>query len=133
MRRNRSFLSKIIHGHTRTVLQGDNIYIMTQAPEKGKKPCLPHGLSMANTYTEMTTGSKHVTIVIRNQTAAPIITGRGIKVAQVTAANRVPPVEVMHGTLEKLDEMQGIQWTEMSIAQRRETLLQQLDLSRLEG
>ena len=39
---------------------------MTQAPEKGEEPCLPHGLSMLNTYTEKTTGSKHVTIVIKN-------------------------------------------------------------------
>ena len=114
-----AFLSKIVHGHTKTVLLGKNMYVMTKTPEKGKEPCLPHGVSVANTYTKMTTGNRHVAVVIKNQTAAPITIGKGIKVAQVVAANRVPPVEDMPRTLEKLDEMQGIQWTEMSIAQRK--------------
>ena len=33
------FLSKIVHGHTKTVLLGNNMYVMTQAPEKGEEPC----------------------------------------------------------------------------------------------
>ena len=90
------------------MLLGNNMYIMTQAPEKGEEPCLPHGLSMVNTFTEMTTGSRCVTVVIQNQTAAPIIISKGIKVTWAMAANRVPPVEVRTGTLEKLDDMQGI-------------------------
>ena len=102
-----AFSSKIVHGHTKTVLLGKNIYVMMQAPEKGKEPSLPHGPSVVNTYTEMTTGSRHVTIVIKNQTAVPIVIGKGIKATQVVAANRVPPVKVMPGTLEKLDEIQG--------------------------
>ena len=77
----------------------------------------------------MTTGSRHVTIVIKNQTAAPIIISKGLKVAQVLAANRAPPIEVMPRTLKKLDKMQAVQWTKMSIEYRKETLLQQLDLS----
>ena len=48
-----AFSSEIGHGCTKTVLQGSGMYVMTQAPEKGEEPCLPHGLS----YTEMTTGS----------------------------------------------------------------------------
>ena len=56
------------------------MHVMTQAPEKGKEPYLAHGLSMANTYNEMTTGSRHVAIVIKNETAAPIIIGKGIRV-----------------------------------------------------
>ena len=51
----------------------------------------------------------------------------------VVAANRVPPMKVMTGTLEKLDEMQGIWQTRVSIECRKEKLLQQLDLSGLEG
>ena len=76
-----AFSSKIVQGHTKTMLLGNNMYIMTQAPEKGKEPCLPHGLSMVNTYTEMIIGSRCVTIVIKNQTAVPIIVGQGVKVA----------------------------------------------------
>ena len=82
---------------------------MTQAPEKGEEPCLPHSLSVVNTYNEMTSGSRHVTVGIKNQTAALIIIGKGINVTQVVAANRVPPIEVMPGTLAKIKEMQGVQ------------------------
>ena len=103
-----AFSSQILHGHTKTVLQGNGMYMMTQAPEKGEEPCLPHGLCVANTYNETTTGSKHVPIVIKNQMAAPITISKGIKIAWVIAANRVPPVEMVPGMLEKLDEIQGI-------------------------
>ena len=92
-----------------------------------------HGLSIVNTYTEMTTRIKHVAVVIKNQTVVPIIIGKGIKVTWVVAANRVPPVEVRPGTLEGLDEKQGIWQTRKSIEHRKEMLLQQLDLSGLEG
>ena len=98
-------LSKIAHGCTKMVLLGNNMYIMTQAPEKGEEPCLPHGLHVVNTCTELTTGSRCVTVVIKNQTAVPINFSKGIKIA----ANRVPPVEVIPGTLEKVDKIQGIQ------------------------
>ena len=101
------FLSKIVHGHTKTVLLGNNLYIMRQALDKGEQPCLPHCLSVANTYTEMTTGSRCAAVMVQNQTAAPIIISKGINVPWVVAANRAPPVEVMPGTLQKLDEMQG--------------------------
>ena len=43
------------------------------------------------------------------------------------------PVEVVSGTLEKLDEMHSIQQTRVSVQKRREVLFQQLDLSGLEG
>ena len=67
------------------------MYIMTQAPEKGEEPCLPHGLCMANTYTKMTTRSKHVAVVIKNQMAVLITIGKGVWIAHVVAVNRVPP------------------------------------------
>ena len=124
--------SQIMHGHTKTVLWGNNMYVMTQAPKKGEEPWLPHGLYMANTYTEMTTGSKHVAIVIKNQMDALITIGKGIKITQGVAANSATPVEVIHGTLEKVDEIQGIGQTQMMIEWQKETLLQQLDLSGLE-
>ena len=84
------------------------MYIITQALDMGEESCLPHGVSVANTYTEMTTGSKHVAIVIKNQTVTLITIGKGIKITWVVAANGKPSIEVMPGTLENLDEMQGI-------------------------
>ena len=51
---------------------------------------MPHGLCVVKTYTKMTTGSRHVAIVIINQMAALITIGKGIKITQAEAANRVP-------------------------------------------
>ena len=98
-------MSKIVHGHTKTVLLGNNMYLITQAPEKGEEHHLPHGLIVVNTYTNMTTGSRHVAIMIKNQTAVPFIIGKAVKVTWVVAAKSIPPVKVMPGTLKKLDEM----------------------------
>ena len=112
---------------------GSNMHMMTQALEGGGGPCLPHGLSIMNTYTEMTTGSKWVAVMVKNLTATLITIAKGVKVTQVVATNAVPYMEVVPGTLEKLDEIQGIQQTRMSVEQRRETLFQQLELPGLEG
>ena len=95
-----------MYGHTKTVLWGNNMYVMTQAPEKGEEPFFPHCLCVANTYTRMTTGSKGVVVVIKNQTAVLITISKGVKITWVVVVNRVPPIEVMPGTLEKLDKMQ---------------------------
>ena len=43
--------------------------------------------------------------------ATPITIAKGIKVTKVIAANVVPLVEVTHNTLEKLDQIQGVQQT----------------------
>ena len=79
-----------MHGCTKTVLLDNNMYVMTQAPEKAVEPCFPHGLSIMSAYTEMITGRKLVAIVIKNQTAGPITIDKGIKVTQVVAVNKVP-------------------------------------------
>ena len=118
-----AFSSKTVHGCMKTVLLGNNMYAVTQAPEKGEEPCLQHSLSMVNTYSKMTTGSSYVAVVNKNQTDALIIICKGIKVTWVVAANRVPSVEVIPGTLEMLNVMQGIQQTRMSIELRKEMLL----------
>ena len=36
-----AFSSQIVHGQKKTVLQGNNMYIMTQASEKGEEPSCP--------------------------------------------------------------------------------------------
>ena len=50
----------------------------------------------------------------------PITIAKGVKVTQVVTANAVLKVEVATRTLEKLDEVQGIQQTKMSVERRRE-------------
>ena len=71
--------------------------------------------------------------MVKNLTAAPVTITRGVKIAQVVAVNPMPRVEISPGMLEKLDEMQGFQRSKISVEQRKEALLQQLDLSGLEG
>ena len=44
-----TFLSKIIHGQMKTLLLGNNMYVMTQSLKEGDGPHLPHGLSIVNT------------------------------------------------------------------------------------
>ena len=63
----------------------------------------------------MTTRSKWVAGVVKILAAMPIPIAKGIKVTQVVAENAVVLVEVVSGTLEKLDEKQGIQETRMLV------------------
>ena len=53
-----TFLSKIIHGQTKTTLLGNNINLMMQSLKGGDGPHLPHVLSVVNTYTKVTSGNK---------------------------------------------------------------------------
>ena len=62
----------------------------------------------------------------------PLTIVKGIKVNQVVTANEVPPVGLTPDTPEDLHEIQGIQWTKMTVEQRKKLLLQQLDLSGLD-
>ena len=68
-----------------------------------------------------------------NLMAILITIAKGVKVAQVVAANVVSPVKLTPRSLERLDKIQGSQQMRMSVEWRKETLFQQLDLSGLEG
>ena len=69
---------------------------------------------------------------MKNLTTVLITIAKGVKVTQIVAVIAVPPVDLASKTLEELDEVQGIQWTKMSVERRKEVLLQQLDLSGLD-
>ena len=71
-------------------------------------------------------------MVVKNLTAISVTIAKGLKVTQVVAMNAVPPVKVIPKTLEKLNEIQGIQQTMIMIEQRKRLLFQQLDLSGLD-
>ena len=76
---------------------------------------------------------KQVAVIEKNLMAILITVTKGINVTHVVGANGVPQMEVVSGTLETLDEIQGIQQTRMLVEWRRNVLFQQLDLSGLEG
>ena len=105
----------------KTMFLGSNMYVLIKTLEED------HSLSVMNTYSEMTTRSKCIVVVVKNQTTVPITIAKGIKFTQALAANVAPKVEVVLGTLEKLDEMQGVQRVKMSTGQGKEALFQQLD------
>ena len=85
------------------------MHIMAQSLKGGDGPHLPHGLNVVNVYTKVISGSKWVAVVVKNLTVTLITIAKGVKVAQVIAANVIPQVEVTSNTLEKLDEIRGIQ------------------------
>ena len=85
-----TFLSKIIHGQVKTMLLGNNMQVMTQALNGGDGPHLPHGPSVVNMYIKVISGSKWVTVVVKNLMAALITIAKGAKVTQVVAVNAVP-------------------------------------------
>ena len=111
---------------------GSNMHVMMQDLEEGNGSPLPHGLSILNTCTKMTTGNKWLVVIVKNLTTVLITIATEIKIAQVEAVNAIPQVGAVPGMLEKLDEMQEIQRTKMSVEQRKEALFQQLNLSGLE-
>ena len=122
------FSSKIIHAHTKTMFLGSNMHVMMQTLEEGDGPCLPHSLSIMNTYPGMTTGSKLGAVMVRNLTAAPVTIARGVKITWVVAANAIHLVGISPGMLEKLDKMQGIQRSKMSVEQRKGALFLRIGL-----
>ena len=61
-----TFSSKIMHGQTKILLLGNNIHVMTQFLKRGDGPLLPHGLSVVNMYTKVTSGSKQVAVVVKS-------------------------------------------------------------------
>ena len=50
-----AFSSKILHTWTKTMSLGSNMHVMMQSLEEEEGCCLPHGWSVMNLYTEMTT------------------------------------------------------------------------------
>ena len=73
-----SFQSVIAHGHTqRTMMMGNWLNVMTQAPYPEDKADLSNGLYVMRMYTELKDGSRNVSLVQRNLTSRPIYLVRG--------------------------------------------------------
>ena len=72
------FQSVVAHGRTqRTMMMGNRLNIMMQAPYPEDKADVPNGLYVMRTYTELRDGSRSVSLVLRNLTARPIHLARG--------------------------------------------------------
>ena len=124
-----TFSSGIIHTRTKTAFTSARLNVVTQVLCADEGP-LPQGLTIQNTYTEMHNGSKNVTVVVRNSMAHPQ-TLKKIPVARVVAANWVLEPQMWPGTIDALDEAQGIQMQKLAAEQREEKLFKNLGLSGL--
>ena len=72
------FQSVIAHGHTqRTMMMGNRLNVMTQAPYPEDKADLPNGLYIMRTYTELKDGSRNVSLVLRNLTCPAYLPSQG--------------------------------------------------------
>ena len=120
------FQSVIAHGCTqRTMMMGNQLNVMTQAPYPKDKADLPNGLSSMRMYTELKDGSRHVSLVLRNLTARPIHLAREQLIGRVATANAVPEAQCSPDLLKQL-ESEGEDRPELaklSTQQRQELLL----------
>ena len=65
-----AFLSHVMHVRMETAHTGERMNVMPQALHTGDGS-LPQGLTVQNTYTELHSGSKNVTVIVRNSMAYP--------------------------------------------------------------
>ena len=121
-----SFQSVVAHGRTqRTMMMGNRLNVMTQAPYPEDKADLPNGLYIMRTYTELKDGSQNVSLVLQNLIARPIYLARGWLISQVVAANAIPEAQCSPLLLKQLDN-EGEDKPEpakLSMQQRQELLL----------
>ena len=76
--------------------------VMTQALH-AKDGSLPQDLTIQNTYTELHSGSKNVTVVLRNSMVYPQTLRKKTPVARAVAATWVPGPPMQTGVTEALD------------------------------
>ena len=127
-----AFSSYIIHARMRTAHTGEGFNVMTQAlcTEDGS---LPQGLTVQNAYIELCSGSKNVTVVVRNSMVYPqTLRKKTLVVGAVTFTWVLEPPE-QTGLVEVLEEAHGLQVPRLTIKQRQGKLFNELDLSRLES
>ena len=125
-----AFSSKIIYAQMKTVFTNVRLNVMTHALHTGEGPLSP-SLMIQNSYIKMHNGSKNVAVVVRNSMAYPQTLKKKIPVVRVVAASLVPELQVWPGTIDALDEAQGIQTQKLIMEQRQEKLFDKLDLSSL--
>ena len=120
-----AFSSRVIHGKTKTAHRGEGINVITQAlcAEEGS---LPQGLMIQNVYMELCSGSKNITVVVRNSTACPQMLRRKTPVARAVMITQIPELP---GLMEVSEEEHGHQMPKLTVKQRQEKLFEELDLS----
>ena len=94
---------------------------------------LPQGLMVQNAYMELCSGSKNITVVVRNSTAYPQTLRKKTPVARAVTVTWIPELPVQIGLMEASKEGHGHQTPTLTVKQWQEKLFKELDLSRLES
>ena len=120
------FGCKAIHGRTGLLLMGYKLNVMTHGLEK-KSPQLPLGVKVLSSYATLTTGSKRITIVLRNNTNEWVEIQHGVLIARMVTVNMIPPADLGESPIKAADSGR------MSEEVRQQMLFKKLDLSGLES
>ena len=85
------FDHKVKHGHTRLVLTGCRLNVVTHGLET-RLPRLPLGIDILSTYTTLATGSGRVAVVLQNNTDNWVKVDKGTPIARMVPANQMPSI-----------------------------------------
>ncbi len=124
------FTANIVHcrSHTASLMGRLHVMVAAMRPSDG---CLPNGLQVQATYTDIKMGSKSVVVVIRNVSSKAILLPSKTLVARVCAANAIPDSLVRPGTLEELDRELGVARPSLTAKERLAHLWEKLDITGL--
>ena len=120
------FGTKVVHGRVGLVLQGYRMNVMTHGLER-RPPELPLGIEVQSAYVTLAMGSNRVAVVIRNTTRDWVEIKKSTPIAQMEAANQVPPVS---GSISVNGSDKPPTLTK---AERQALLMDKLDLTGLES
>ena len=121
------FSNTVVHCKTQTMqVQGYKLHIMTHAPYPEDKSCLPNGVYVLKTYTELKDGSLNVSVVLRNLTSKTIHLAPGRCVARIAVANEVPEAVPSPELARKLAETQAKEAPKLTIEERQKLLMELL-------
>ena len=116
----------------RTAHTGEGINVMTHGlhAEDGS---LPQGLMVQNAYMELCSGSKNVTVVVRNSTAYPQTLRKKTLMARTVVVTWVSELPVQTTWTEASEVIHRHQMPKLTMKQRQEKLFEELNLSGLES
>ena len=112
-------------------MTGGRLHVLVHSLD-AKNNILPNRLEVSTMYTDLKRGSKSVPVVLRNMTGSDITLNEGDKVMWVQTANKMPKTNLCPGTLEALDEEQGITGKLLTRAEIQVKLLKELNLEALD-
>ena len=111
-------------------MTGGRLHVLVYSLD-AKTNKLPNGLEVSAVYTDLKRGSKSIPVVLRNMTGSDITLNKGDKVAQVQTTKKMPKTNLHPGTLEVLDEEQGITRKLLTRAERQDKVMKELNLEAL--